>query len=555
MTFLNNLISEEIFQFKNSQWNNLLNSLPKASTKFWNISKIIKKKNKCIPSLKQNGTVYITNNQKTEILAQTFVLNHTISSDLSDQNTKRIVSQSIDMVENHSQLTNNILVSVSSVKAIIKQLKAKKSPGIDGVSNCCLKKLPFKGLQLLCRIYNSCLNQCYFPLVWKQSKIIAIPKPGKDSSCPESYRPISLLNTLSKILEKILKEKIVNFIDDNNILPSQQFGFRAQHNTIQPLVRIKNIIKSNFIGGKSTAMVLLDIKAAFDSVWHDALIHKMLTIGMDMSIIKIIRSFLSSRSFKVYIGNNASKIYNISAGCPQGSCLSPILYNIFTYDFPVLEGCNSSIFADDTAILSTDILSEDIINNMETSVKIVVDFFNKWKIMINPAKTQSIFFTRRRKNCFVPQSNIMVENTRVPWEAKVKYLGVVLDRKLLFNDHISFIIHKINFTKKVMYPLINRHSELSIDNKLLLLKTVFHAILFYAAPVWYTASKCHLKKLQVCQNKLLKTIYNLPNHFSTSTLHSMSNIKLVSEKLQILYENFANRCRYSSYSHINSLCL
>lgn len=241
-----------------------LTNVPKASSKFWNISKIMKRKNKCIPSLKQNGNMFVTNQEKAEILAQNFVLNHTISSSLSDQITKRVVDHSISIVDNADHLTDTMTVNSKYLKGLIKRLKNKKAPGIDGVSNRCLKELPLGGLKVLCIVYNSCFKFGYFPLIWKHSKII--PKPGKETSRPDSYRPISLLNTMSKILETIVKEEIVRYIDDNNILPPQQFGFRAEHNTIQPLVRIRNIVKNNFNAGMSTGMILLDIKAAFDSV-------------------------------------------------------------------------------------------------------------------------------------------------------------------------------------------------------------------------------------------------------------------------------------------------
>lgn len=553
MLILNNIINERIFKFRNLQWNNFLKNMSKSSSKFWNVSKIIKKKTKILPSLKENGNIYTTTIKKAELLAKTFALNHNITTSLSNIDTQRMVANSKEIVNSHVLGDNYTCVNSGQIKMLIDNLLNKKAPGIDGISNQCLKQMPTKGHDVLCRIFTACLKLSYFPLVWKQSKTIAIPKPGKDPSSPDSYRPISLLNTMSKLLEKIIKNKIINHLDIKNILPPQQFGFRAEHNTIQPLVRIRNIVKENFAIGKSTAMILLDVKAAFDSVWHDGLIHKLLQIEMDMDIIKIIESFLSDRSFKVHIGNIYSQAHCIAAGCPQGSCLSPILYNIFTHDFPVLDGCSSSIFADDTAILTSDVLAEDIICNIERSVNVVIDYFKAWKIIINSDKTKAIYFTRKRKSCFTPQTNIKLGNVEICWEDKVKYLGVILDKKLIFNEHINYIVHKINITIKIMYPLINRKSGLSIFNKTLILKSIFHAILFYAAPVWYEASDCHLKRLQICQNKILKIIYDLPRDFSTRTLHEMSNVKLVKERLNLISENFKFRCQNSTHVHIQSL--
>lgn len=551
VSFLNKVISEKIFQFRNTSWNQMLKTLNKSSPRLWKISKILRKKTKCIPCLKENNITYTTNFQKAEVLAKKFHSNHTISSNLSDLNTKQMISESLLLLRNSDQST--VTISESAVKNILKNLKNKKSPGLDGVTNNILKKLPRAGISLLTRIFNACMKFGHFPTSWKTSKIIAIPKPGKKADSPDSYRPISLLSSVSKIFEKIIKDRILNFIEDNNILPRQQFGFRHEHNTIQPLVRIKRIVKNNFNEGKSTAMVLLDIKAAFDSVWHDALIHKLLRIGLDIPTVTIIRSYLTERSFKVHIGDKCSSEYSIPAGCPQGSCLSPVLYNIFIYDFPLLPSCESSIFADDTAILSSGTIADDILEKLQDSVNNVLNYFNKWNILVNPSKTNAIFFTRKRKPIYLPESKIKVANTDVNWETKVRYLGVILDKKLLFNEHVSYTINKINISTKMLYPFINRKSSLSIENKLLILKVIFHAIMYYAAPVWHDAAACHIKRLQIAQNKLLKMMYNLPYHFSTTSLHSLHDIPMIRDKINSITIKFFDKCVNSQFPHIRAL--
>lgn len=393
----------------------------------------------------------------------------------------------------------------------------------------------------------------YFPKIWKNSKIIPIKKPNKPDNCPLSYRPISLLSSLSKILEKVIKEKLTEFIDAENILPAQQFGFRKEHNTVQPLTRIRKLVNSNFNSGKSTGMILLDIKSAFDSVWHDGLIYKMIRFNFPVELIKIIQSFLSERSFKVYIGSKTSSQTEVPAGCPQGSCLSPILYNIFTADFPVLDDCITSIFADDTAILSSKILAIDVLSSLQTALTVVHSYFMKWKIQINTQKTQAIYFSRRRKNCFLPQQSITFNNSVILWADKVKYLGVILDPKFKFKDHIPYIINKLNNATRLLYPLINRNSKLNIENKRLIFKSIFHAIMYYAVPVWSTAAQCHIKKLQIAQNKLLKLIYNLPWHYSTQRLHSLANVELLNNKINRLTLNFYSRCLNSEMPHINEI--
>lgn len=552
MAFLNRIIESKIAEFRNMNWNNMLRTLDKSSPQFWKISKILRKRTRCIPCLKVVNNVYTTNVEKSNILARKFHSNHSISANLSDQDTIRMVTNSLLDLYNHND-DDIIHISEDSIRSVIKSLKNRKSPGLDGITNNCLKQLPPSGIHFLSRIFNSCVEFAFFPTEWKKSKVIAIPKPGKKMDNPESYRPINLLNSTSKIFERVLKEKIVSFIEENNILPQQQFGFRAEHNTVQPLVRIKNIVKNNFSNGRSTAMVLLDIRAAFDTVWHDALVHKLKSVGLNRSLVRVISNFLSNRTFRVFVGDQHSNEYDIPAGCPQGSCLSPILYNIYTHDFPPLMGCESSIFADDTAILSSGTISADILTNLQNAVDSITEYFNRWKILINSTKTNAIFFTRKRKSIFLPQSKIRVGNADIDWLPYVKYLGVMLDRGMIFNEHVSYTIHRINLTTRILYAFINRKSDLSMDNKMLIFKLIFQSILFYGAPVWHDASDCHIKRLQIAQNKLLKMIYNLPYFFSTSRLHSLHNVPYVKDKINIVTNRFFEKCSYSQFQLINAL--
>ena len=367
-------------------------------------------------------------------------MNNNVSNHLSDNTTIADVNNVVNSIKQieDPHINDNYFISTDKTSCLIKALKNKKSPGIDEINNKSLKKLPKEGIKFITNIFNACLKLSYFPNQWKKSKIIAIPKPNKPAESPQSYRPISLLSSLSKLLEKILKEKLLDFIETNEILPCQQFGFRKQHNTTQPLLKIRKFVRNEFNNGNSTGMVLLDIKSAFDSVWHNGLIYKLKKFNFPIKIIKILLSFLSERSFEVYIEATHSREVHINSGCPQGSCLSPVLYNIYTADIPSFSGCIISIFADDTSILSSDMLSVNIISNLESALSELYQYFTKWKILINADKTKAIYFTRKRKPCFTPQNPLQFNNHSVPWEENLKYLGVVLDTKLLFTSTTLF---------------------------------------------------------------------------------------------------------------------
>lgn len=135
----------------------------------------------------------------------------------------------------------------------------------------------------------------------------------------------------------------------------------------------------------------------------------------------------------------------------------------------------------------------------------------------------------------------------------VKYLGLTLDPKLTYKDHILYIINKCNILIRTLYPFINRTSALNIENKMLIFKLIFHGVLLYAAPFWATSANCHIKRLQTLQNKLLKLIFNLPRSYSTIRLHQIASVDLVAAKLDRLSKNFNAKCSHSEHIHIVEL--
>ncbi|GFV24466.1 RNA-directed DNA polymerase from mobile element jockey [Trichonephila clavipes] len=179
-----------------------------------------------------------------------------------------------------------------------------------------------------------------------------IPKPGKDQKFPLNFRPISLISSIGKIYEKILLKRIEKYTLDNSIIPEIQHGFRKETSTCHQLLRATNIIISGFNNHATTGGIFLDVEKAFDRLWHNGLIFKMINLNYPPYLVHKISDYLHNRTFQVKIQATISKIGHIQAGSPQGSLLSPILYNIYTYDFPTSPLVDICLFADDAAILS-----------------------------------------------------------------------------------------------------------------------------------------------------------------------------------------------------------
>ncbi|GBL82343.1 putative RNA-directed DNA polymerase from transposon BS [Araneus ventricosus] len=195
---------------------------------------------------------------------------------------------------------------------IIGKLKIGKSPGIDGFTNLMLQRLPIKSIFRLVEIINAILKFHHFPKAWKTAIVVPIIKPGKNAQDPVSYRPISLLSSLSKVAVAVILTRLQE-ATESHIIP-YQFGFRKQLSTAQQLLRITESIREGVDSGWETGAVFLDIAKAFDRVWTDGLIYKLITMRIPGSIIMLIATYLQGRLFTVRVGSNLSSERVIRAG-------------------------------------------------------------------------------------------------------------------------------------------------------------------------------------------------------------------------------------------------
>lgn len=545
VNYLNRLIKKRILLMANHKWNVTISKFKNNSRQLWRATKLIKNKYNFTPPLKDSSkSILLTDQEKANEIASSFCKSHYITyNDKSDNPTETAVNSSFQNINFFcDQVKESDMPKPKEISNIIHFLKNRKSPGHDGINNILLKKLPKKAIVHMGYIFRACVRNAYFPSCFKCAKVIAIPKPGKDLSSANNYRPISLLSTIGKILEKILKKRLNNYIQSKDILPAVQFGFREGHSTNHQLLRVTNHIKSNLKNGRSTGMLIFDVEKAFDGIWHKALLHKMFLLKFPLYLIKITKSFITNRRFYVSLGNANSNEFNIVAGVPQGSILSPILYNIFISDLKVpTHNCEMALFADDTAIYCSAKNPSKIIRSLNDACKHLTDYCIKWKIKLNATKTQATFFSKRRCVRLLPTEEVSVLNTKIPWKNELKYLGVTLDKSLTFRPHIDATVEKALKYIGILYSLINSKSKLNIYNKLTLYKTIFRSILLYACPIWGNCAQVHLLKIQRVQNKVLKIIHNLPSDYPTQHLHRLSDILLINQQIYKINNNFINK--------------
>lgn len=239
--------------------------------------------------------------------------------------------------------------SSENIKNIIFNINSKKSSGPDEISNFIIKRFPESTINLLTCLFNNCINNGYFPKQWKVAKIIPIKK--KTTNCNvDDFRPISLLSNIGKILEVVLKEKLNNELTIDPI-SNYQFGFKSGHSTQHALLKFHNDVTTNLRSQSCTVAISLDIQKAFDSVSHLGILFKLIQLGVDPFIIKMLKSFFNSRKFMVQIRNTSSSLGHVNSGVPQGSILAPYLFNLFLHDFPhMYQHSKAILYADDCII-------------------------------------------------------------------------------------------------------------------------------------------------------------------------------------------------------------
>ena len=222
-----------------------------------------------------------------------------------------------------------------------------------------------------------------------------------------------------------------------------------------------------------------------------------------------------------FLNGEYSSAKQIPAGVPQGSILSPTLYNIFTTDIPkFLSHSDIAFFADDTAILSKSKQKVATIKKLQQSLKIFFSYLEKWKISPNLAKTQLIFFPFRYSKKLIPSEpcSILSSTPPISWVKEVKYLGFILDYKLNFRSHTEATLNKCAKYRNTLYPLICRNSKLNIKNKIAVYKQIFRPIITYSIPQWYSCAQSHKTKMCRFETKTLKMILNMKMRTATHSL-------------------------------------
>src|SRR5215469_8941098 len=518
---LNNLLKRKIWEAKNNKFRDFINNLTANQSTDYSLWKCTRNLQRPqiheSPLRTQDGKWISDPRQKANLfadhLAEVF---KPLPRNDDEENITLINKNDEDEIP---------YVSLKELKNVCRvNLNNKKSPGHDLITGQIIKQLPDLALLKLQYIINACFRLRYVPKLWKTAEVIVIPKPGKPTTEVSSYRPIPLLPIMSKIFEKILLKRLNNIIEERQLLPNHQFGFRANHSTIDQVHRITDKIEKAFEMKKVCTAVFLDVAQAFDRVWHEGLEYK-LHRDLPRQYYEILKSYLADRNFKVRYGTRYSELKQIMAGVPKGSVLGPTLYLLYTRDLVVDQQVMMATFADDTAVIVAEKNIDQSTRKLQNALNEITRWTRKWRIKLNETKSTHINFTYNKINS-IP---LTINNRTIPYANTAKYLGMNLDAKLKGKEHIKKKKEELNIKYRKLYWLLGRNSELSVENKIRIYNQILKPIWTYGIQMWGCSGKSNTHLIHTVQNKVLRSIVNAPWYVRNKDLHRDLQIETVAE--------------------------
>jgi hypothetical protein len=380
------------------------------------------------------------------------------------------------------------LTNPEEVQEAIRGVKFSKSPGLNGIPNRALKHLPQRAVNLLFLIFNTILVTHHFPTAWKHARVFSILKPGKDPALPSSYRPISLLDTIGKLFEKILLARILYEVNVRGLMRNEQFGFRPKQSTSLQLALFVERIARNFGEKRLTGAGFLDMAKAFDTVWIDGLLYKLTLLNFPSYLVHTISSYLRGRVFEVSFQTATSSRRGMRAGMAQDRMITPALFSLYVNDMPSPpHHVELALYADDTAIMATSLKPTLLVSYMESYLNDLQCWLSEWRIAINVSKSSAMIFARAGRH-FIQPRPVTLFGEPIQWVETTRYLGVTLDKRLAWSPHIDQVRKKTSQRMGMMVPLLNRKSYLSVRNGVLLYKQLIRPMMDYVCPAWWSAA-------------------------------------------------------------------
>ena len=430
----------------------------------------------------------------------------------------------------------------------LKKLKNKKSSGHDKISSNLLKFIIPSIMGPICHLFDLSFKTGFIPMQLKTAKIVPIYKSGQ-TDIFTNYRPISLLSSFSKLLEKVAANQMLRFLNKFNILYEHQYGFRSNHSTIHPVLHfLRNVYKAlNQPEPEFTLGIFIDLTKAFDTCDINILLHKLYHYGFREESNPWFHSYLTGRQqFTSINGVNSSK-KDITCGVPQGSILGPLLFILLINDLPNSSSFSTLLFADDTTLQISGPNLIELYTKANHELEKVSEWFKANKLTLNAKKTKYICFKSNSRKDNIEFPSLKIDNTKIDRigegckEEYFKFVGIRIDEKMSWKYHLEYVAKKAS---SAAFALAKTKNLLPSNVKLLIYNALFRSYIEYGLIVWGHASNYLKKKIFISQKKALRYIDNAKRLAHSEPLFKKYSILKFKDLLEFNQAAFMYRYTY-----------
>lgn len=342
-------------------------------------------------------------------------------------------------------------VTENEIFNIIMELKNSNASGVDNISTNLIKKSVKFLVGPLTYLINLSLSEGIFPSILKIAKVFPLHKKG-DNTLPDNYRPVALLSSISKIVERVVFNRIINFAEKNKILSNAQHGFRKKYSTQTAILAFLEKIHENLNQNNKCAGLFMDLSKAFDLINHSILIKKLEKYGLRGKAKDWLTSYLTNRFQLVEVNGTKSEKLKIEFGVPQGSVLGPLLFLFYINDLPNFFDEFLIMFADDNSYLCCGRAMQNTLTSLQDNIEKYAEYFKTNRLFLNISKTVFIVFSPRNST-YDKSHLIKLDGQSIQQTGSTKFLGLHIDNALNWDTHISNVANKISSTCYALYRL------------------------------------------------------------------------------------------------------
>ena len=486
--------------------------------------------------------------QDPEMVAETFASHFQNVSDLTSANPnfarfkndmeRRGIEFGLSNSEYNCQLT------MRELEDALKQSDKNTAPGHDGITYEMIDKTDKTYKCALLKLYNKIFLNDSFPMSWKKSILIPIPKEGKDGKYPRNYRPISLTCCLCKLLERVVNGRLSWFLEKTNSITSSQSGFRRYRSSTDHLVQLETAARKAIATKKHMLVIFFDLQKAYDTAWRFNIIRNLHNYGLRGHLLHLIDNFLKNRTFAVRIQNKHSTEKELKDGIPQGSVLSCTLFLVAINEIdkdlpPTIRG---GLYVDDFAAWCCGSRLHSLGRQLQLAVKKLEKWSKHTGFTFSMDKTE-IMHICRCYGCLKAVPEIELYNQRIKGAETFKYLGLTIDKSLTWRKHIENL--RISCTKRMNLLKFLSYKSSSTDRKMFvrLYLALIKTKIDYGVEAYGSACKTLMKSVQPIQNAALRIATGAFRSTPIKSLHAETGLKTLDEYRDIKYLNYLIRLK------------